>query len=164
MRVPDTREQFTKSLYHGTKGMPSVSTKNGYWQGYLNEHDACFIDGYDWCMKHVDEVFEGIATDNDLLSLLNIEIRNIDKDVVLSDQNFSDYSKEEQEKMTPETKTLIGVRELLNSWLEMVRNETIVSCLDNMDDEEYQKIEKQVDAGKYKNIIIQKLEEKKKEE
>lgn len=120
--------------------IPDCRNDENYNEKYLNEKDAEFVKGYDWCAEEVaDNFFNNINVyfedDSHLMHILNEEMpesMQYEEDV--------EYRFGQREKETRKVKTYLDMlRSKLQDWIESERDELIVSMIDNMDDEEYKK-------------------------
>jgi len=102
--------------------IPDCRVDGNYNERYLNATDKEYLAGFDAAVE----------------ALLNLE-GNLD--VYSADSLVMHYLEENPEK----AKELFAS---MKDWAEMERNELIVSMLDNMDDDEYQKIKAEVDKNK----------------
>ena len=112
--------------------IPDCRTDESYNQNYLNDTDAEFIAGFDWCTKMVVENF----------------FNNLDNYEITDGQGFDviEYL-EAHEEVAEELKN-----DMLQ-WIEGQRDELITSMIENMSDEEYDEIKVKVDAGERKNCL-----------
>ena len=94
--------------------IPDCRTDADYNEKFLGHDDKEFVRGYDWCTEHAAKnAFDNLyCWDHD------------DLDVRPSDIG----------------KVLEAFKPFLLDWIEQERNNLIVSMIDSMDDEEYQKI------------------------
>jgi hypothetical protein len=109
--IPDTRQKYGVPTQFSSA---DPDTPNGYFEGLLTGRDADFIQGYDWAADQISNL------------PYNFEI--------YARETFSEYfSRKQIEKIAKLLKPV------LEEWLEMARDEIVVSMIDNMDDEEYKK-------------------------
>ena len=125
--IPNVREKMTTPLT-----AKSVSKPNAYWQGYLNDEDAEFVAGFDWAITIVARLFFD-----------NLDIyEGGTPDIGVEDINLSlpEYFEKHPDKLNV-------FRSCLFDYAEAERNELVVSMLDDMGEEEYNKRKADVDNG-----------------
>jgi len=125
--------------------IPNGRTDEAYNQKYLDTLDKVELFGYDWCVEIVKSFFDNtdVYFDDDsyLMHLLNQRLPKCAVD------EYDVYSVDgDVEHCTAETYLDLLKGALLN-YLEADRNELITSMIDDMDEEEYEKIKKEVDAS-----------------
>ncbi len=144
--IPDVRNRFKEHLYEGTRGASKMdkNERNPYWEGYLNDTDKEYVRGYDWNTEQVvSSFFQNLDVFADELDFLDMD--DIDIENVVSERGSSEYSEEELEGMSESTLIAKKMRECLLKWIEMERNELVVSMIEGMKEEEYNDIVKKVD-------------------
>ena len=104
----------------------------GYSYESLSEHNKEFIDGYDWCVEYaVDNFFdnldESFGLDSHIVYMLNEELPEEMKESVEVEYKYGDRGKETRKIET------YGdyLREKLLDWIDVERDETIVSMIDS---------------------------------
>ena len=134
--IPSVRTKTVTSPYMDKGG----EKENGYWQGYLDEDNAVFVAGFDFAVKtSADNFFDNI----DYLA-------NYDDDAIIS---VDDINLSLSEFFEKHPNTLEAIRRALLDWLEMSRDELVVSVIDGMEQEEYDRIKGKADSGEYSNIL-----------
>lgn len=113
--------------------IPNCRNDKYYNQKYLDDKDAEFIAGFDWCTNMV------VANFFYNMEVFDFVVDGCDVDLELF---FSNH---------PEIKERF--KENILEWIEMERDTLITSMLDNMDDGEYEQIKVEVDSGKRKNCL-----------
>ena len=144
--IPNVRNRFKEHLYEGTRGASKMdkNERNPYWEGYLNDTDKEYVRGYDWNTEQVvSSFFQNLDVFADELDFLDMD--DIDIENVVSERDSSEYSEEELEGMSKSTLIAKKMRECLLKWIEMERNELVVSMIEGMKEEEYNDIVKKVD-------------------
>lgn len=150
--IPDTRERFVTPLFESEN---QERKENGYWHGFLNEKDQEFVRGYDWANEmSVANFFNNLDVYGGEFEEIGIDVNEIseqldgavpfpfyNEDANPEDyKDMDDFSEEEKERMNFATKLFLTMKSCLIDWIEMERDQLIVSMIDNMDDEEYEKI------------------------
>ena len=107
--------------------IPNARTDDEYNEKYLMENDKDIVKGYDLATKTIDSFFDN-------LEVYDFEVDGEDIDVGRFLDNHT------------EIKELFKAN--LMEHLESGRNELVVSMIDNMDGNEYNKIKAKVDGGK----------------
>lgn len=119
--------------------VPDCRTDENYNQKYLQGADKEFVRGYDWCTETaVDNFFNNLDvyfdSDSHLIHMLNERIPEEEEYEI--EFTFGEIA---SEKRTVETYADL-IRANILDWIEMERNELITSMIDNMDEEEYNKV------------------------
>jgi hypothetical protein len=153
MIMHDAREK-----YEANPWKPDEKEPNAYYEGYLDRRDREVLGGYDWCMEMAaDNFFDndmgGLLSDDSYLGhLLNQELPESMKEEYIMD--FSSISDRKSETRRTETYADL-IRMQLLEYMELERNELVVSMIESMDEEKYQKNygafwknEKKTEAGK----------------
>lgn len=131
--------------------IPDCRISETYNQKYLKKDDKTFVKGFDWATQMTVDNFFGNDFGNLLLE--SDYLRNmLDKE--LPDELKDEYAMEcsfpydEPEKFETRKVETYGdlIRMRILEWIESERNELITSMIDNMDEEEYDKIKKEVDG------------------
>ena len=131
--IPDCRERF-KPVYGPKSNKDEI---NGYWEGYLNENDKEYINGWDIVADDVTASFFANITDFECLNeiFVSSEIESIGRYACIHRLDS------EMPKDAPrEVRFLRKLHEELVDWIESERDEMIVSMIDNMEVEEYKAI------------------------
>lgn len=103
--------------------IPDCRSDEYYNEKYLVDNDKMFVQGFDWAVSQIVNLFEGnLEVYPDLKELLD------DKKAVIKDD-----------------KVKIAI-EAIQDWAEMERDELITSMIDGMDEGEYQKIKEKIDG------------------
>ena len=129
--------------------IPNCREDKYYNQKYLNEKDRTEIIGYDWCTEEVvDNFFDNIEDmferDSYIGHVLNEELSEDEREEYDMIVSFGVKEPKEVHRKCETYADLIRLR--LLEWIESNRDEMIVSMIDNMSDEEYEKIKSRVDA------------------
>ena len=134
--IPNTREKFKYNFKTGKYD----GQENGYRQEYLNDRDKEFVKGFDYAVNTIMNYFRNLDVFSEEFLKAGINTHRIDTEAVVAD----DMSDEEIEALDEKTYLLGTVHDSMSDWLEMERNELIVSCLDNMSGASYEKNRKRV--------------------
>ena len=147
--IPPVRYRLIPAF--GTRKEPE---KNAYWQGYLNDEDTRELLAYDFTAEDIGAFWANLEDRTEpLLSALGredcetLEEAGINVAAINDDRDMDDLSEEEWNALSPETRLLCAVKCALEDVLETERNELVVSMLEDMSDEEYERIKAAVDAG-----------------
>jgi len=120
--------------------IPDCRDDENYNEKYLNDKDAEFIAGFDWCrIMAVDNFFDNI-------DMYTSEFDQFDNPEMIEKAVRFVEMLEEEALMTI-------LKDCILHYIEMQRDQLITSMIDNMDDEEWETIKAEVDAGKRKNCI-----------
>lgn len=137
--------------------IPDCRTDEFYNEKYLNEKDAEFVRGFDWCCEMAADIFFDnlpFAEDSHLMHVLNEEI---------PEDTHEEYDIESEFDVPAQhriVKTYADkLRALLLDFIESERDELIVSMIDGMDDAEYKAIKERVDNGRTAEENRQRTEE-----
>ena len=134
--IPSVRKKTITSPYMDKGG----EKENGYWQGYLDADNSMFVAGYDFAVKtSADNFFDNI----DYLA-------NYDDDAIIS---VDDINLSLSEFFEKHPNAIEAIRCALLDWLEMDRNQLVVSVIDSMKQEEYDCIRDKAESGEYSNIL-----------
>lgn len=125
--------------------MPDCRNDDYYNSDFLDEADHDLVRGYDWATEAVDNLFDNIDSLTDgsdhIEKFLNEELPESMQDEYDMDFAFD----EEHPTEHREVKTYGDfLRMQMLSWLEIERNELIVSLIENMDEEIYNAIRNKV--------------------
>ncbi len=134
--IPNTREKRKYSFKTGRYD----GEENGYRQEYLNEEDDAFRRGYDYAVETVLNYFNNLDAFSDAFLEAELNLDRVDTDAVVSDC----LTEDEVKNLSRDTLILGTVHDTLADWLEMERNQFIVSLIDGMDDKEYEAIKEAV--------------------
>lgn len=130
--------------------IPDCRRDEYYNQKYLNEKDAEFVRGFDWCAENAMDVFfdnieEFFGIDSYIMHILKEEIPEDEHEEYIQINSFDEH----EEKRTVKT-YLDAIRAHLIDWVESNRDELITSMIDGMDEDEYKAIKEKVDRGEDK--------------
>lgn len=151
--IPPIRERQIESVYAGTKGSNGLK-ENGYWQGFLNDDDTRFLQGYDWASEQtLRNFFYNLDTyADDLARAFGIDEIDLGSDdaiaVIFNDKDMDDYSDEEWNAIPVHTRVMAVIKACLEHWMEMDRDELGTSMIDSMSETEYEQIRADVLSGK----------------
>lgn len=106
--------------------IPDCRTDENYNEKYLNDKDKEFVAGFDWATEQMQNLYH------------NLDTYERDMNITGEDMNIIRYLKNHKD-------TREKFFECLADWIEMARDEMITSMIDNMDDEEYERIRAAVD-------------------
>lgn len=124
--------------------IPDCRADENYNDKYLNDTDAEFIAGFDWCrIMAVENYFDNMDIYQGELD--NVYAENEEEEACL------EFIKEHQDTLEEIAKLVL--LHTIENYIEMQRDELITSMIDNMNEEEYANIKVEVDAGKRKNCI-----------
>ena len=137
--------------------IPDCRSDEYYNQKYLTGDDKKVIWGFDWCVEMVvDNFFDNFdVVDSDYLD------RVLTQPLLLPEGEQVEYTMEDtfsffQEESLPEHKKLETYLDYLwyklRMWIESNRNELITAFLDEMDEDEYQKVKAAVDAKESQSV------------
>lgn len=116
------------------KDLPKCRTDETYNQEYLDQLDAEFVRGYDQAVEELKSFFK------------NLDLYKNAFDIDGEDINFVRFLKNH--------KKIFGIlKKCMAHWMEVGRDDMITTMLDNMDDEEYNKIKDLVDSGRREPYI-----------
>ena len=101
--------------------IPDCRTDENYNEKYLNEKDKLFIAGYDWAVNEMSIFFDNLNVYPEVETILA-------DDTAIITEGKADK-----------------VKEAIEEWVEMSRDELITSMIDGMDGDEYEKIKAEVD-------------------
>ena len=121
--------------------IPDCRRDEYYNQKYLNEKDAEFVRGFDWCAEMaMDNFFNNIEDfferDSFIMHMLLQEIPEVDHEKYEWYNSFSENPTEIREVKT----YLDKLRAYLIDWVEGERDQLITSMIDGMDEDEYKAI------------------------
>lgn len=138
--IPNVRKKYKENLFEHTEGVKEL---NPYYEGFLSREGKQAISGYDWAVDEVANIFYTV-TDN-----LEFEDEVTEKrvhDFINSDKVVDEYDDYELAMYGATAVAIKTVKEELLKGLESYRNATIVSLIDNMDDDEYERIVGEADG------------------
>lgn len=139
--IPNVREKYIESLYKNTKGSSKEPELNPYWEKLLDKDRETFLDGYDESIDTLDNCFINLDVYEDLFKDANINIKNIDYSIITNiEKNYDEYTEEEINNMSLETKMIFLIRSMIFDYLERNRDEIVVSLIDDMNDDEYEQM------------------------
>ena len=144
MFIRDTRDPFDAKFKTNTPDRP-----NPYYEGYLNAEDKDEIDGYDYLADNVvDSFFFNMDSHGRIVDAFKdagLDLDKVDHAILVNRRESSDeITQEEWEKLNPETKLVLSIKEGLEYYIERDRDELITSMIDNMDEKEYEENFKKV--------------------
>ena len=166
MFIRDTRDPFDAKYRSDKPDRP-----NPYYEGYLNEKDKNELDGYDYLAENVvDSFFFNMNIHDrivDAFEALGLDLDKVDHAVLVNRREASaEITEEEWEKLNPETKLVLSIKEGLEEYMESDRDELVTSMIDNMDEQEYKEnfkkvwgkgeeelTQEDIDAAKAKNFF-----------
>lgn len=129
--------------------IPECREDEYYNQKYLTGNDKEFVRGYDWCVEQaVDNFFDNFdCCDSDYLEVyLSKEVPE-DMRYEYQMENTFPYPGEEGKPEDRKVETYLDlIRYELLCWIEHRRDDLIVSMIESMSDEEYEKIKSKVDG------------------
>ncbi len=115
-----------------------IKELSAYRDSYLNNNDKEFMAGFDWCIDHVIKPFFCNINiyDKELksISYFSKEIfSDIDNEMIVDERTIlnNDYSNEELSKMNDKTKFFKVLKECMEHWIDVERDELVVSMLDD---------------------------------
>lgn len=115
--------------------IPNVRKPGSYNEGNLNDHNKRELDGYDWCAEEVVDNFF------DNLECLNSEYCEILLETSLPERFWNEYDMtftfNDRKPETRKIETLadfIRYKMLECEWIEISRNELVVSMLEGQGD------------------------------
>lgn len=158
--IPSIREIKRTSLFEGTQGAKQDRGENGYFQGFLNDQDAEFLDGFDMVVEEViDSFIENLSIFQDDFDECGIDdvrlkkLQDVYEEFKLSEDSDApfDLNLVNDSKI----KLILTLVMAFRAYAEMKRDEIGVAMLDNMSDEEYRECVERYKAG-YKNILLRK--------
>lgn len=155
MFIRDTRDPFDARYKSDTPERP-----NPYYEGFLNEEDKDEIDGYDYLADNVvDSFFFNMDIHDRIMDAFKdagLDLDKVDHSVLISRRDASDeITQKEWDKLNPETKLVLSIKEGLEYYIERDRDELITSMIDNMDEQDYEENFKKV-WGKGQEELTQK--------
>lgn len=123
-----------------------IKELNAYRDSYLDKNDKEFIAGFDWCIEHVIKPFFCNINiyDKELksISYFSEEVfSDIDNEIIVNNKTIlgNDYTEEELKKMNDKTKFFKILKECMEHWTEVERDELVVSMLDDRNISNYNK-------------------------
>ena len=118
---------------------------NPYYEGYLNEQDKVYINGYDHNTENVvTNFFYNTDIYTERFEQIGFDPLKVDANVLQDEKDIDDYSEEELDAMSMETKVLLAIANSLLEYIESDRNMLITSMIDNLSEKDYNE--------NYKNI------------
>lgn len=131
--------------------IPNCRTDENYNEKYLNEKDTEFVRGFDWATEMaVDNFFDNFGfdiklEDSYLSHFLLEEMPEHMQEEYTMEFTFADKKNKEEDRKA--VTYLDYIRYKVLEWIELGRNDLITSMLDNMGEEEYEKIKAKVDGN-----------------
>lgn len=143
--------------------IPDCRQDEDYNEKYLNEQDAECVSGYDICVKDsIENFFNNIGNiEDELLEAIGATHYNdikLDEKLICGDMTLKDMTSKQIKSIGPLNALLLVIKSEMLSCAEKQRDEIITSMLDNMDDDEYDKLKDAADKGVYKNALIRQRE------
>ena len=134
---------------------PDCRSDEYYNQKYLEGDDKEFIRGFDWCVEmEVDSFFDNFdVVGSDYLELALA--RQVPEELQFEYETEDTFSLFREESLPEHRKVETYLDYLwykLRMWIEIQRNELITALLDEMDEDEYQKVKAAVDAKESKSV------------
>ena len=151
--IPDCRTKYVKDLEfpykRHTDEQIDKNEINGYWYGLLDGTDREFVRGYDYNTTHVvNNLFDNLEVYATELESIGLDVSKVDTDIVNGVNPYSessedtrpykdlnDFSVEELQQLSEETRLMLFFKSILNDYIEMNRDELVTSMIDNMDDD-----------------------------
>lgn len=130
--IPDVRDALVKDF----TGRPTKE-RNGYYEGLLSKRDRRNVDAFDFCVNTAENFFFNLDAYEAVLRPLGFDPYRVDNAVLMGSKTIQDYSEEEKESMSWETKLALVIGTSLLEWLEIQRNEWVVSMIDRMPEGKY---------------------------
>ena len=129
MHIPDTREQEINGQ------------ENPYFEEYISKKDKDFISGYDWV---VNEVIEGFFNnlDIDTIDYANIGLAvnpNTGADIDKFMEDLDTLTVNDVDILDRSALVFAMIKRNLLSYIEMERDELIVSMIEALSEDEYKK-------------------------
>ena len=120
---------------------------------YLNNNDSLLIMGYDLCAGEAGAFENSLMGFDPLLENGFFDTSKVDIDVIESDKHYSEFTKEEIDALSPETRAVKFIFDNLLCTIEDSRNAIITSLIEDMDKEEYETNKRLADNGEYINCL-----------
>lgn len=115
---------------------PDVRNDSDYNEKFLNESDDAFIQGFDFALENVINLFENnLEVYKDELTELCPEGHTVEPDEAFA-------KREDLHKIIEENKGILCA--VIEDWLEKARNSAVTTLIDIMDEEEYEMIKESV--------------------
>ena len=135
--------------------IPDCRSDEYYNQKYLVGDDKEFIRGFDWCVEmEVDSFFDNFdVVGSDYLELALA--RQVPEELQFEYETEDAFSLFREESLPEHRKVETYLDYLwykLRMWIEIQRNELITVLLDEMDEEESQKVKAAVDAKESQSV------------
>lgn len=115
--------------------IPDCRRDDDYNQKYLDQHDADYVMGFDYCAEQIGTFFDNISIYADCIDEAN------DGDI-----DICRY-------LEKHPNVAAALAESIEDWVESQRDDLITSMIDSMDEEEYTKAKEEVDSGVRKPYI-----------
>lgn len=163
--IPCIRDKYEVNAYSKKENDEKI---NAYWQGFLNDQGVETLSTYDFTADIVENFFENLEVYQDVFADIVERYKNAtgkqaivnaseDGENVTDVVNAEVFNREgdlsDAEIGAIPLSTLLArtMYECMMHWLDMHRDELGVSILDNMNDEEYEKIKEAVLQGERTN-------------
>lgn len=145
--LPDTTLKYQLNIYG--KEEDGVKIPNGYYEKLLPKDCQNQLLDIDLTIQEaVDNFFANLDIYADAFSEAGIDVSKIDSESVIS----NDLTDEEIENLDKETRKIGTIRDCLQDYLAMYRNECIISMIDNIPDDENDPAHKEY-VENYKKIF-----------
>lgn len=161
--IPNIRKKYDEGRFGTKKDGMEV---NAYWQGFLNDRGIEALRDYDMAMDAVENFFENLDIYNeDINDAIReyVEATGMSAAIAFTEKPLNDVvnvgvlNKEtdmtEEDYFTVSLRTILmrSVYECMMHWMDMHRDEFGVSLIDNMPEDEYEKVVDKVLSGDRKN-------------
>ena len=145
--IPNVREKKVTPLYEGTRGADKEPRDNAYYEGNLKDEKSVeFKEGFDYAVEAMLNLFnnldtyasefENIGLDTDLPENATKYVNGINVYHPEAEaEEATDLSLEEFEQLPKDVQVFATFKEVLNHWMEMERNEIVVSLIENQEEE-----------------------------
>ena len=162
--IPNIRNKYENGRF-GLKKEGNIEV-NSYWQGFLNDSGVNALRDYDMAMDAVESFFENLEVYNeDINDAIReyVEATGMPAAIAFTEKPLDDVVNvdvlNKETDMTEDDYRTVSLRtifmrtvfECMMHWMNMHRNEFGVSLLDDMPEDEYNKIVDKVLSGERKN-------------
>lgn len=157
--IPNIRKKYKV----GFSGEEDRSEINPYWHGFLNDKDYDAMLTYDFAANTVENFFENLDIYQEVFSDIikrYAEVHGESTETAIYDESEQDVvntpvfnkpgelSDEDIKSVSLQALLARTMYECMMEWLDMQRNELGVSMIDEMSEEEFEKIKHAVLSGK----------------
>lgn len=163
--IPCIREKYEVNTYGKIENNEKI---NAYWQGFLNDQGIETLNTYDFTADIVENFFENLEVYQDVFvdiveryknatgkqAIVNVSEDGAGVTDVVNAEFFNKEGDLSDEEIGSTPLSVLLARtmyECMMHWLDMHRDELGVSMLENMNDEEYEKIKGAVLHGERTN-------------